>query len=198
MDSLFDVTDISELQIDTRREHQLALLAYPLMGGTAIDGVWLQMEKNNHQSYAGDEATYDTDWAIKADGDVIGYLDSEEKQQWLSGPWPWTHINIAKHPMQHWQRGAFNGRETNKLISFRQKPAMSFWVGVRPNYTAAMIVRAQTLFAHASEYLQPTRYSAVPLPILRLNQSFGHFCDTAHEFTHTIIKAFKETRRAND
>lgn len=185
--------DITNLEIDVRREHALAMLAYPIMGGTAIAGTWLQLQKANVQRHPGDEAAYQTDWVIKADDEVIGYLDSEEKLQWRGGPWPWSFVNVAKHPMRQWKAARFTERETNKLRSFREKPQMSFWVGMRMDYGAAMVVRASTLFEHASDFLQHTQYSDHPLPILRLDRSFGTFCSSPETFTTTIIEAYKET-----
>jgi hypothetical protein len=187
----------SALHVDTRREHALALLAYPILGGTAVAGSWLQLQKANVQGHLADEAKYSTDWVIQADGETIGYLDSEEKLQWRGGPWPWSFVNIAKHPMKHWEHGSFSGRETNKLRSFREKPELSFWVGMRMDYAAAMVIRASTLFEHASDYLQPTRYSDAPLPVFRLDRSFGLFCDTPEAFSQIIIDAYLETKHAN-
>lgn len=191
--SAFDMGIDALSAVDPAREHKLALLAYPLLQGTAIAGHWVRMEKNNTIGSAGDANLYQTDWVITSDGHTVGYLDSEEKQQWLSGPWPWSYVNVAKHPMAHWKRGRFSGRLTNKLLSFRERPLMSFWVGVRQDYAAAMMVRASDLFAEGSEVLQHTRYSDTALPVIRIRQEFGSFVQDPSSFTNAIVRAFLET-----
>lgn len=186
--------DIADLQrVDTRSEHRLASLAWPLLGGVESCGYWLQLQKNNVAATQDDESVYDTDWVLTADGHPVGYLDGEEKQRWHppAEAWPWPRVNIAKFPMSHWKRGVFTGRPTNKLLTFRKYPALSWWLGVRSDYLAVMMVNAADLFEHGVERAQRTGYSQTPLPVYSLDPRHGRLVTDADAFTVTVVSTFE-------
>jgi hypothetical protein len=189
---------VLQLQVDTRREHALAQLAWPLMGGTAIGPGWVRLDKNNTRDSQNDDNQYETDWVLTSDGQTLGYLDSEEKLQWKSGPWPYRYINVAKHPMRHWQDNRITGRETNKMRSFRSAPKTSFWVGARTDYRAAIVLPVSTLLSQGVETQQPTRYSATPLPVIQVASECGIYCDTPETFAAAIIQHLEETCEHQD
>ena len=185
MASIDDLSDV-----DTRREHLLAVLGYQLMAGTAIDAGWVILQKNNTASSADDEAIYRTDWVITCDGDLIGYLDTEEKQSWTD-EWPYPAVNVAKHPMSHWKSGRFGDRLTNKMQSFMERPEHSWWVGVRKDWQQAVMVNAADLFQHGREASIRTKYSDVPLPVLRLPNDKARLARNADEFTRVILNRIR-------
>lgn len=179
---------IAELAaVNPADEHLFAYLGRHLMTGVNTSVGYLRMVKNNEKVIAGDDLQYQTDYRIEANGRKIGYLDIERKIKWPPGPWTAPAINIARHPMKHWQAGTFPGRLTNKLLSFSELPQTSFWVGVRNDYRACMVVKAADIFAFGVETTQPTRHSDVPLPILRIPNSYGPVVDTPEAFANLIV-----------
>lgn len=165
----------------------LAILAHQLMAGTAIPEGWVQIAKNNVASSDNDDAIYQTDFVLKCDGSVIGYLDTEEKQGWSEAEWPYKAVNVAKHPMSHWQRGRFGSRPTNKLLSFQEMPDQSWWIGMRKDWHHAVLVNAADLFEHGQSINITTAYSKVPLPVLRFPNSRATLARSADEFTTIIL-----------
>jgi len=185
------MVDINALrEIDTRREHLLAILAHPLMGGIASPRGWIQLHKNNLATSEDDPNRYSTDWILKCDGEKVGYLDTEEKLGWADA-WPYAAVNIAKHPMAHWQREDFTGRLTNKLLSFQEMPEHSWWVGMRKDWQAAVLVNAADLFEHGREYRQPTRYSKTPLPVLTMHNEEAFWATNHDQFCSIILQRFE-------
>jgi hypothetical protein len=176
--------------VDTRREHLLAILGHELMGGTAVAGQWIQLQKNNVATSEDDENQYETDWAITRDGEVVGYLDTEEKQGWTD-VWPYPVVNIARHPMSQWRTGSFNGRPTNKLLSFQQMPQHSWWVAMRKDWQQAVLVNAADLFRHGKPIEVRTKYSDVKLPVLAVPNDKAHLAMTPNHFTRIILKRFE-------
>jgi len=176
------------------REHLFAALAYPLLNGRAVDGRWLQISKLNNPKRENDDAIYEVDYGLLADEVIAGYIDVECKVSWQVGGWPYRVTNIAKHPMAQWQRGQFTGRLTNKLHRFREKPALSFWVGMRKDWQACWVVNAATLFEHGTEASQPTGYSPIPLPVIQITNALCAFCDNADTFTDYIIAAYRSAQ----
>jgi hypothetical protein len=160
------------------------------MAGTAIEVGWIQLEKNNVASSEDDDAIYRTDWVLTCDGNVIGYLDTEEKQGWTDH-WPYKVINIAKHPMAHWKSGHFSGRLTNKLLSFLERPADSWWVAVRKDWQQAVLVNAEDLFDLGRDAEIRTRYSEVRLPVLQFPNDQARLARNADEFTKVIINRIR-------
>ena len=176
--------------VDTRREHLLGILGHQLMGGTAVAAGWVQLVKNNTASSADDENRYATDWIITCDGETVGYLDTEEKQGWTD-EWPYGVINVAKHPMSHWRQGSFNGRLTNKLLSFQTLPEHSWWVAMRKDWQQAVMVNAADLFVYGRHTEVRTRYSEVPLPVIAFPNSKARLASTPDHFTRVILNRFE-------
>jgi hypothetical protein len=185
------MTSINELRdTDTRREHLLSILAWPLMGGVATSQGWLQLTKNNVATSSDDENLYATDWVLTCDSVKVGYVDTEEKRQWVD-QWPYAAVNIAKHPMSHWEHGHFSGRLTNKLLSFQDLPEHSWWVGMRKDWQSAVLVNAADLFKHGREYQQPTRYSKTPLPVLTMQNEEAFWATNHDQFCAIILQRFE-------
>jgi hypothetical protein len=176
--------------VDTRREHLLGILGHQLMGGTAVAAGWVQLSKNNVASSPDDENQYETDWVLTCDGHIVGYLDTEEKQGW-SDIWPYSQVNVAKHPMSHWRNANFNGRLTNKLVSFYKAPEHSWWIGMRKDWQQAVLVNAADLFVHGRDATIRTRYSDIPLPVLQFPNSKAVLAANADHFTRAILNRFE-------
>jgi hypothetical protein len=183
--------------VDTRREHMLAILGHQLMGGTAIPDVgWVQLQKNNVAAGVDDQNVYETDWTLTVDGQVVGYLDTEEKTQWRDGDFPYPRINVAKHPMSHWRDNRFDGRMTNKLRSFAEMPAHSWWLGVRTDWQRIVMVNAQDLFTFGQHRTERTRYSDVELPVISLRKDQTVEVSTPEMFTQQILFRFEVAHAA--
>lgn len=173
--------------VDSSEEHLFTFLGRKLMAGVATDLGWLRLVKNNDKISALDDLEYQTDFRLELDGVVIGYVDIEKKVSWTSGPWRYGRINIARHPMSHWASGSFNGRPTNKLLSFMARPMTSFWVAVRSDYMACIVVSTADLFAFGVEALQHTRYSSEPLPVYQLPNGAGTYVDCPDAFARLLV-----------
>ena len=184
---------LDDIKTPTEDEHQFAILARQLLHGREVNSAWLQMTKNNNPTGNNDrQAKFRCDFTLSANGQVIGYIDPERKTYWKANGWPYPKINIARYPMQHWEENRITGRETNKLIAFRELPAMSFWVGVRTDWQVCVIVDAQTLFEQGRDAMQGTRYKSESLPVIELPNELGTLCQNADEFTEYIIRMYKE------
>lgn len=175
---------------DAAEESRFAVLGWKLMGGVVVPSGYLRMAHANRQDTVDDRSRFETDFELRVDGTVVGYVDIECKTSWRGGSWPYEWVNVAKHPMKHWQQGRFNGRPTNKLIDFRRFPSTSFWVGVRTDYNAAMVVRASDLFDLGEEHLQQTAYHEVPLPVIRVRRDVGSEINDPHAFADLIVSCF--------
>jgi hypothetical protein len=173
-------------EVDHSKEHLMAVLGHKLMAGVDIGHGWLRMVKNNDKVLQCDDRHLRTDFRLELNGLTIGYVDIEEKRQWRAGGWPYDKINIARYPMSHWSSGHFDGRPTNKILSFREMPGGSFWVAMRCDYQACMVVSAVDLFAFGAESTQMTGYSTTPLPIYEMPNGVGRLCETAETFTAFI------------
>lgn len=178
--------------IDTRREHMLAILGHQLMGGTAVPDVgWVQLVKNNLATGVDDANIYETDWALTVDGRTVGYLDTEEKTAWRDGDFPYPRVNVAKHPMSHWRENRFDGRLTNKLRSFQECPTHSWWLGVRTDWQAMVMVNASDLFRFGQQREERTRYSTVPLPVISMRKEQVAEVSSPEMFTRQILFRFE-------
>lgn len=186
---------IEQLYGHTAEEHKFAVFAYRLMQGVDVNDHWLQIAKLNTPDKKVDNSIYEVDFGILEDSDIIGYIDLETKTQWKSGEWIYPRTNIALYPMQHWQRGNFNGNHTVKLQRFSQKPKMSYWIGVRADYGALWIVPFVNLAEYGVKTTQQTRYSEIPLPVIIIDNSYCTYCADADTFTEFIIEQYK---RNND
>ena len=184
---------------DAAQESRFAVLSWPLMGGVAARDGWLRLVHANRKVTQEDDAQFDTDFELHIDGVLAGYLDIEVKQRWNGGEWPWPWINVAKHPMSHWKRKRFDGRLTNKLVDFQRLPETSFWVGVRRDWNAAVVVRAADLFRLGREHNQQTGYhhdgeQMPPLPVIRVPSSVGFYINDPHGFTSCVSRWFGDSR----
>lgn len=187
-----DATDTSPdlaslLRTHQADEHLFDPLAKHLLAGVATDKGWLRLVKNNVKVTADDRNEYETDFRLELDGALIGYLDIEVKPRWAFGGWPWPKINIARHPKSQWDDDRFDGRPTNKLISFQQLPELSFWVALRNDYRAALVVRAEHIFNSSIKSDQQTRYSDLPLPIYELRTTYGQIVNDADALRNLIV-----------
>ena len=187
-----EVKTLDDIKTPTEDEHQFAILARQLLHGREVNGAWLQMTKNNNPTSKNDrQAKYRCDFTLSADRQVIGYIDPERKPGWTANGWPYPRINIARYPMQHWEDNRITGRATNKLIAFQQLPDMSFWVAVRADWQACVIVDAQTIFDYGVEDEQNTRYIQKPLPVYWLDNDWATLCQGADEFTEHIVEMYR-------
>ena len=182
---------------DAAQESRFAVLSWPLMGGVNVRGGWLRLVHANRKVTEDDRAQFDTDFELHLDGAIAGYLDIEVKQRWNGGDWPYPWINVAKHPMSHWKQQRFSGRLTNKLIDFQKLPDTSFWVGVRRDWNAAVVVRAADLFRLGRDHDQPTGYhhddGPMPLlPVIRVPSNVGVYINDPHAFTSCVARWFGE------
>ena len=185
--------NLDDIKTPTEDEYQFAILARQLLHGREVNGAWLQLIKNNNPTSNNDhQAKYRTDFILSADGKTIGYVDPERKIYWKAGEWPYPKINIARYPMSQWENNTITGRPTNKLIAFQELPAMSFWIGVRFDWSACLIVDARTLFDRGLKTMQTTRYKPEPLPVIELPNDVGTLCQDADQFTEYIINMYKE------
>ena len=182
---------IDELEAqDSAEESRFAVIGWKLMGGVAVPTGYLRLVHANRMDTADDRSRFDTDFELRVDGRIAGYLDIEVKHGWNGGSFPYEWINVAKHPMAHWKHGRFNGRLTNKLIDFHKLPATSFWVGVRRDFNAAMVVRASDLFFLGEDHQQQTAYHDVPLPVIRVRRDVGSEINDPHAFAELIVSCF--------
>ncbi len=189
---------ISDLHGDTATEHRFGALAYELMQGRDVDGEWLQIVKMNTPKNAHDAAVYEVDFGLTADCIVVGYIDLECKPQWRDGAWPYRVTNIARYPMAHWEENRFNGRHTNKIMRFAEKPDLSFWIAMRTDWQACWIIRAIDIFKHGVEGEQGTRYSERALPVYHIDNTLGHLCEQAQDLTEYITTIYHEVQHAAD
>lgn len=175
---------------DSAEESRFANIGWRLMGGVATPNGYLRLVHANRMDTIDDEAMYETDFELRVDGVTAGYLDIEVKTRWNNGSWPWPWINIAKHPMSHWQKGAFNGRLTNKLLDFQKLPDTSFWVGVRTDFACVVVLKAADLFNFGEDYMQKTMYSENALPIIRVRKDVGVEVSDAQHLVDVIASCF--------
>jgi len=184
---------IDDLKGDTSDEHRFALFASRLLNGVDVDGHWLQIEKLNTPHGKNDIAIYEVDYGIKADNEIIGYIDLEKKTNgWHAGQWPYVRTNIALFPMNHWQDNHFNGNHTVKLQRFSKKPRMSFWIGYRTDWGALWIMPFLDIALHGVVTEQNTRFSPVSLPVVAVPNQYGTYCDNENDFTDYIVYHYKE------
>ena len=174
-----------------KNEYKMSKFAAQLMHGVDVDGHWFRIVKLNDQKYKDDPNRFEVDYGIERDGEIVGYIDPEEKTMWRSGECKYPRINIPLYPMAHWKRGSFNGRHTNKLVRFSQKPDLSFWMGARTDYEAYIIVPFKTMIAHGTETTQGTRYTETPLPVIAVANEHCVFIYTEDDFIDYFIKEFK-------
>ena len=89
--------------------------------------------------------------------------------------------------MNQWANGVFGSRPTNKILAFREKPDLSFWVGVRTDYEACFVVPARHVL-NAPETNQSTKYSDVVLPVYVIDNEKATFVSTAERFRDVITQ----------
>lgn len=171
------MTDANPFDPDPADEYLFAPLARHLMNGVDVGFGYCRLVKNNDKVTADDRLHYETDFRLELDGEMVGYLDIEKKPQWQAGQWPYTKINIARMPYAQWRDNRFDGRPTNKLLSFEKHPDTSFWVAVRADYAACLVVTAADIFNKGVKAMQPTRYERGPLPVYELTNDLGTFID---------------------
>lgn len=188
---------IKDLITEPSEENKFGILAYKLMHGIEIDGKWLKLVKNNDPKSVNDKCIYDVDYRITEDGETIGYLDIEQKQKWLSGGWPYRKTNVPLYPMGQWKRHQFDGRPTNKLLRFQEKPNMSFWVGVSLDYKRCQVLPIYNMFNFGIKTKQKTSYDEMPLPIYEVPNKFCIYCENADQFTKTIMEWYQDVYLAN-
>jgi len=151
---------------DSQSEWGLGELFGFLLDGVDTERGWLKLLRNNARESVDDvDAKFRTDWRFELDGNLFGYMDAEQKQDWKHGDWPHPKVNVAKHPMAQWKTGSFDGRLTNKLISFQQYPDTSLWVGAGEDNHAVVMLLAANIFEDGQDELQPNKYGK-PLPVL--------------------------------
>jgi hypothetical protein len=173
---------------DPADEHLFAPLSRHLLAGLDCGIGWLRLVKNNDKTTAADTVQYQTDFRLDLDGETIGYLDIERKRSWQNGPWPYKKINVARSPMSQWLDDRIDGRPTNKLISFKEHPYTSFYVAVRDDYAACLIVRASDIFERGIKTTQQTKYDPRPLPIYELSNDLGTYIEDPATFANYISR----------
>ena len=188
---------IDDLIIEPSEENKFGFLAHRLMYGIEINGKWLKLVKNNDPLSINDKRIYDVDYRITEDKETIGYLDIEQKQKWLSGGWPYPKTNVPLYPMAQWKRHEFDGRPTNKLLRFKEKPNMSFWVGVSLDYKRCQVLPIYNMFRFGAKTEQKTSYDEMPLPIYEVPNRFCTYCENADQFTNTITEWYQNVYLAN-
>jgi hypothetical protein len=182
------MSSIGDLQAwEPSSEYRFAPLARFVLDGVNTPMGFIKMVKHNDITGPNDESRYDVDFRIEVDGETVGYLDIEEKRRWSTGGWPYGRVNVAKHPMKQWVNGVFGSRPTNKICAFREKPDASFWVGVRADYEACLVVPARHVL-NAPEADQSTGYSDVPLPVYVVDNEKATFVSTAERFRDVITQ----------
>lgn len=150
---------------NTESEWALAELFGFLLQGVKTDKGLLKMHRNNaRESVDDDDAKFRTDWRFELERNLFGYMDAEEKQKWKHDDWPYPKVNVAKHPMAQWKEKRFDGRLTNKLMSFHEWPDTSLWVGARKDNQAVVMLLAANIFKDGKDELQPNAYGT-PLPV---------------------------------
>ena len=155
---------------DSQSEWGLGKLFGFLLDGVKTERGLLKLHRGNaRESVDDDDAKFRTDWRFELDGNLFGYMDAEEKQEWKQDDWPYLKVNVAQRPMAQWKKGSFDGRLTNKLISFEQYPDTSLWVAARKGNHAVVMLLAAKIFEDGKDELQPTRYSAKPLPVFAVH-----------------------------
>jgi len=183
-----NTSSIGDLQVwEPSSEHRFAPIARFVLDGVNTPLGFIKMMKHNDVTGPDDERRYDVDFRIEVDGEIVGYLDIEEKRSWLDGAWPYSRVNVARHPLTHWANGVFSPQPTNKIRAFREKPDASFWVGVRADYEACLVVPAKHVL-HAPEANQSTGYSDVPLPVYAVKNGKATFVNTAERFRDVITQ----------
>jgi hypothetical protein len=151
---------------NTESEWALAELFGFLLQGVKTDKGLLKMHRNNaRESVDDDDAMFRTDWRFELEGNLFGYMDSEQKQSWAHDDWSYPRVNVAKHPLAQWELGSFDGRLTNKLISFKELPDTSLWVAARKDNQAVVMLLAAKIFNDGKDEMQPNNYGK-PLPVL--------------------------------
>lgn len=184
--------EIKDLYGETDEEYKFALFAYKLLHGIDINGHWLQLKKLNEIKKADDPNKFEVDYGIFEDDSIVGYIDLEKKTTgWHSGVWPYPKTNIPLYPMAQWDAGKFNGNHTVKLQRFIKKPDLSFWIGVRTDWSAFWVVRFKFILEHGKRTTQQTRYSRIPLPIIEIGNEWCSLIDSADDFTRYITDHYK-------
>jgi hypothetical protein len=173
---------------DPANEHLFAPIARRLLVGVDCGVGWLRLVKNNDKTTADDLGHYKTDYRLDLNGETIGFLDIEQKFSWVKGRWPYPKVNVARFPMKHWQENRINGRPTNKLMSFKEHPHTSFYVAVRNDYAACVIVKASDIFEHGIKTIQQTKYDSRPLPIYELSNDLGTYIEDPDELASYISR----------
>lgn len=155
---------------NTESEWALAELFGFLLQGVKTDKGLLKMHRNNaRESVDDDDAKFRTDWRFELERNLFGYMDAEEKKDWKNDDWPYPKVNVAKHPMRQWKERCFDGRLTNKLISFKEFPDTSLWVGARKDNQAVVMLIAAKIFKVGKDELQGNNYGD-PLPVLAVHE----------------------------
>lgn len=150
---------------DSQSEWGLGELFGFLLDGVKTDKGLLKLHRGNaRESVDDDDAKFRTDWRFELNGNLFGYMDAEQKQKWVHDDWPHPKVNVAKHPMRQWKEERFDGRLTNKLISFQQYPDTSLWVGAGKDNHAVVMLLAAKIFNDGKDELQGNRYGK-PLPV---------------------------------
>ena len=154
---------------DSQSEWGLGKLFGFLLDGVKTDKGLLKLHRGNaRESVDDDDAKFRTDWRFELEGNLFGYMDAEQKQDWKHDDWPHPKVNVAKHPMRQWKEERFDGRLTNKLISFQQYPNTSLWVGAGEDNHAVVMLLAAEIFEDGEDELQGNRYGK-PLPVLAVH-----------------------------
>jgi hypothetical protein len=151
---------VASLGEDLWQEARLIGWMPSLMHGVTLsDGSFATVRQENLPSSAEDPKKYETDFAIRVNGDVVGWLDPEHKKEWREGSFPYSDINIARYPMSNWRSGRYTGNETNKLRRFREYPALSMFVAVRRDSERIACLWFADALRYGRDKLQPTRYT---------------------------------------
>jgi len=177
-------------------EHFFHPLAANLLHGIETEEGFLKMKKANDPESIDDVSRFKTDYEIMLGGHLCGFLDIEWKKQWSELiEWPYQKVNVAIHPLGHWERGRFTSRESNKIRSFREMPETSFWVGLSRDYRRAFIVPA-TAVLDAPQILQKTRFpEKPPLPVFAVDPAHGYLAKNAEEFSQYIQEHIERHHR---
>ena len=192
---LLSIDDLAECG-SSSRESLLAVLGYQLMDGVDVDGQLLRLVKNNTRETVNDNNKYDVDFALVLDGDVIGYIDPEEKQRWTYGDWYYDNVNIALYPMKDWMNGGkWSGTPTKKIRRFIEKPDMSFWLGMRRDWQACMIMPWHMALDYGDIANIKTSYSNDPLKVIAIPRKHGFNCVSADDFTDYIVDYLRSVRK---
>jgi len=178
---------IDSIKTPTHEEHLFSNLSANLLHGVEWRGGWLKLTKKNDPVSANDEAIYKPDFELTYNGHLLGIIDPEKKPRWIKNGFPHHKVNVARYPMRQWQSGQFNGRKTNKWLAFEANPKGSFFVAVRSDWRACVVVHWPDIQIHGKDEAQGNGYSSVAVPVRSIAVDLCQFCETPQEFTKAII-----------